>query len=91
MDKIEAYLEGLTDQLCEMLAGKNYDILSSRAPGEKSAIVCVKHRGGIHCSDIAKTLQQAKIIVSPRNDRLRIAPHFFNNEEDIERLVEHLP
>jgi len=91
LDKIDLYLEGLTDQLCEMLAGKDYDILSSREPGEKSAIVCVKHRGGIHCSDIAKTLREANIIVSPRNDRLRIAPHFFNNEEDIERLVEHLP
>ncbi|MEO5858793.1 MAG: aminotransferase class V-fold PLP-dependent enzyme [Pyrinomonadaceae bacterium] len=91
LEKIEGYLGGLTDQLCEMLAGKDYDILSSRAPGEKSAIVCVKHRGGIHCSDIAKTLREANIIVSPRNDRLRIAPHFFNNQEDIERLVEHLP
>ena len=91
LEKIEAYLEGLTDQLCEMLAGKDYDILSSRAPGEKSAIVCVKHRGGIHCSDLAKTLREENIIVSPRNDRLRIAPHFYNDQEDIDRLVEHLP
>ena len=91
LDKIETYLEGLTDQLCEMLAGKDYEIVSSRTPGEKSAIVCIKHRNGIHCSDIAKTLQEANIVVSPRNDRLRIAPHFYNNLEDIERLVEHLP
>jgi selenocysteine lyase/cysteine desulfurase len=88
---IESYLNGLTDHLCELLAGKDYDILSSRYPGEKSAIVCVKHRGGIHCNEIAKELQAANIIVSPRNDRLRIAPHFYNNTEDIERLVEHLP
>jgi selenocysteine lyase/cysteine desulfurase len=88
---IESYLNGLTDHLCELLAGKDYDILSSRYPGEKSAIVCVKHRGGIHCNEIAKELQAVNIIVSPRNDRLRIAPHFYNNTEDIERLVEHLP
>lgn len=91
LERIETYLEGLTDQLCEMLGGKDYDIVSSRTPGEKSAIVCIKHRDGIHCSDIAKRLQQEKIVVSPRNDRLRIAPHFYNNLEDIERLVEHLP
>ena len=79
--------------MAESLAGlgKDYDLISSRAPGEKSAIVCVKHRGGIHCSDIAKTLREAGVIVSPRNDRLRISPHFYNNLEDIERLVEHLP
>lgn len=91
LPSIEAYLGGLTDQLCEMLAGSDYEIISSRAPGERSAIVCVKHRGGIHCNDIAKSLQEANIVVSPRNDRLRIAPHFYNNVEDIERLVEHLP
>lgn len=91
LTKIDDHLNDLTDHLCELLAGKDYDIVSSRTPGEKSAIVCVKHRGGIHCNEIAKTLQAANIVVSPRNDRLRIAPHFFNNLEDIERLVEHLP
>jgi cysteine desulfurase/selenocysteine lyase len=88
---IQQYLLELTDQLCEMLAGKNYDVISSRAPGEKSPIVCVKHRGGMHCGDIAKHLQEQKVIVSPRGDRLRIAPHFYNNAHDIERLVEVLP
>lgn len=91
LDRIDSYLKDLTDHLCEMLAGKNYEIVSSRSPNEKSSIVCIKHRGGIHCSDIAAQLQKAGIIVSPRNDRLRIAPHFYNNIEDIERLVAELP
>ncbi len=88
---IERYLDELSGQLCEMLAGKDYDILSSRAPGERSAIVSIKHRGGLHCNHIASHLQKANIIVSPRNDRLRIAPHFYNDLEDIERLVAELP
>ena len=91
LGRIDAYLKDLTDRLCEMLAGKDYDIVSSRAAGEKSAIVCVKHRGGMPCGEIAAHLQKADIIVSPRNDRLRIAPHFFNNSEDIERLAAELP
>jgi len=91
LDIIEGYLDELSGQLCEMLAGKDYDILSSRAPGERSAIVCIKHRGGLHCSEIASHLQKADIIVSPRNDRLRIAPHFYNDLEDIEKLVAELP
>jgi selenocysteine lyase/cysteine desulfurase len=88
---IEEYLLGLTDHLCELLAGKDYDIISSRAPDERSPIVCIKHRGGVHCGDIAKHLQAERVIVSPRGDRLRIAPHFYNNIEDIERLAEVLP
>ena len=89
--KIDAYLGELTDELCRRVAAKNYDILSSRANGEKSSIVCIKHRGGIHCNQIAEHLQNEGIIVSPRNDRLRVAPHFYNNLEDIERLVSALP
>ena len=91
LGKIAAYLDELTDYLCERIAGKNYDIISSRAPGEKSAIVCVKHRNGLHSSEIAERLEKEKIIVSPRGDRLRIAPHFYNNREDVDRLIEMLP
>ena len=91
LDRIDSYLEGLTDELCSRLAEKNYEIISSREKTEKSAIVCIKHRGGMHCNQIAEQLQKENIIVSPRNDRLRIAPHFYNNREDIERLVNALP
>ena len=88
---IEHYLSGLTDHLCEKLESKDYDIISSREASEKSPIVCIKHRGGLTCNEIASRLQAEKIIISPRGDRLRIAPHFYNNLEDIERLVEALP
>ena len=88
---IEKYLEELSDFLCELLAGKNYEIISSRAKDEKSAIVCVKNRNGLTSNEIAKHLQNENIVVSPRGDRLRIAPHFYNNREDIERLIEYLP
>lgn len=88
---IESYLSDLSDQLCDGVAGKNYEIVSSRAPGEKSAIVCIKHHNGLSSNQIASQLERQKIIVSPRGDRLRIAPHFYNNSEDIGRLIEALP
>jgi cysteine desulfurase / selenocysteine lyase len=91
LDKIERYLDELSGYLCELLAGKKYKIVSSRAPGERSAIVCISHLNGMSCNDIAKRLEDENIIISPRADRLRIAPHFYNNREDIERLVEYLP
>lgn len=91
LEEIDRYLLGLSDYLCDLLAGKDYEIISSRAPGEKSAIVCIKHRGRLHCNEIFEILRRENIIVSPRGDRLRIAPHFYNNIDDIERLVEALP
>jgi selenocysteine lyase/cysteine desulfurase len=88
---IENYLENLSDYLCELLTGKDYEIISSREKNEKSQIVCIKHRRGLTSVEIAKRLETEKIIVSPRGDRIRIAPHFFNNQKDIERLIEFLP
>ncbi len=90
-EKIEAHLHELTEQLCDAVAGRDYDIVSSRRPGERSQIVCIRHRNGLHCGEIAERLENEKIIVSPRGDRLRIAPHLFNNSSDIDRLAEALP
>ena len=89
-ENIQNYLIGLSDHLSDSIAGKNYDVISSRSPSEKSAIVCIKSREGIPSNKIAAELEAAGIIVSPRGDRLRIAPHFYNNVGDIERLVEAL-
>ncbi len=90
-EKIERHLEALTDQLCDGLGGKDYEIVSSRAPGERSQIVCIRHRDGVHPNQIAAHLESENIIVSPRGDRVRIAPHFYNNADDIGRLIEALP
>ena len=91
LDRIAAYLDDLSDFLCELVAGKDYEIISSRAPGEKSPIVCIRHRNGWTSNEIVKRLEEENVIVSSRGDRVRIAPHFYNNREDIERLASVLP
>jgi cysteine desulfurase / selenocysteine lyase len=90
-ETIEKHLGELTDYFCELLTGKNYEIVSSRANGEKSQIVCVKHRSGLTSNEIAARLQDRNIIVSPRGDRLRVAPHFFNTLDEMEILAAELP
>jgi selenocysteine lyase/cysteine desulfurase len=89
--KIENYLEELSDYLCEGLRAKNYEIVSSRAKGEKSQIVCIMPKAGQISGEVAKHLENENIVISPRGERLRIAPHFFNIREDIDRLINALP
>jgi selenocysteine lyase/cysteine desulfurase len=89
-ENIANYLEGLTDQLCDGLGGMDYEIVSSRAPGEKSQIVCIRSTKGETPNEIASRLQAENIIISPRGDRVRIAPHFYNNEADIDKLLSSL-
>ena len=89
-EKIEGHLMALTDYLCDSLAGKEYEIVSSRLPAEKSQIVCIRHRSGLTSNQVAAQLEKEKIVVSPRGDRVRIAPHFYNNVDDIECLKDAL-
>ncbi|HQU82431.1 MAG TPA: aminotransferase class V-fold PLP-dependent enzyme [Pyrinomonadaceae bacterium] len=91
LDNIEKYLEELTDYFCELLPQDKYELVSSRATGEKSQIVCVKHKNGLTSHDIFKRLEKENIIIATRGDRVRISPHLFNNRENIERLIEFLP
>jgi len=90
VEKIARYLEDLTDFLCEILPAR-YEVVSSRRKGEKSQIVSIRPTNGRTADDITGLLQKEKIIVSQRGGCLRIAPHFFNNYTDIERLVNYLP
>lgn len=90
IERIATYLEELTDYLCENLDRDQYQIVSSRLPGEKSQIVCIRHREGISPWTLYAQLKQRNIIAAPRGDRLRIAPHFYNTPGEIDELVRAL-
>lgn len=85
------YLEELTDDLCERLRAKRYEVVSSRAPGEKSQIVCIRPPVGLTAMSLYHQLNQRKIVTAPRAGRLRIAPHFYNTPAEIAELVQALP
>jgi cysteine desulfurase/selenocysteine lyase len=88
---IQAYLEKLTDHLCERLLGLDYQIASSRQPGEKSQIVCIRHKSGLSPMELYGHLKKQNIVTAPRVDRLRISPHFYNSFAEIDELLAALP
>ena len=90
VDNIASHLEDLTDMLCEMVPATRYDIHSSRTPGEKSQIVSLMPLNGATSDQIAERLAAGGIAVSARGPLVRIAPHLFNNAEDIERVAAEL-
>jgi selenocysteine lyase/cysteine desulfurase len=91
VERIAAYLEQLTDYLCERLSNRGYQIVSSRRPGEKSQIVCIRHNGGLTPMALYAHLKQRNIIAAPRGDRLRVSPHLYNTREEIDALIDALP
>jgi selenocysteine lyase/cysteine desulfurase len=90
-EAIAAYLETLTDYLCQNLSSRNYRVISTRDLGQKSQIVCIQHRGGASAMHLYSQLKSDNIITAPRGDRLRIAPHIYNSFDEIDRLVSALP
>jgi len=91
LERIAAHLSELTDHLCERLASRGYEIISSRRAGEKSQIVCLQPKEGWTPMSLYAHLKKRDIIVAPRGDRLRISPHLYNTTEDIEALIDALP
>lgn len=91
VEKIAAYLAELTDFLCEIIPGKRYRIFSPRGKYEKSQIVSLLPLNGTNSRAAAAKLAEENIVVSARGPLLRIAPHFFNDFSDIERLAANLP
>ena len=89
-EKIEQHLLSLNEYLTRNVEDRGYRVISSGKREERSAIVVFEGEG---CSadETCLRLGSSGIIVSSRLGRLRVAPHFYNSREDIERLVEALP
>ncbi len=89
IERIESRVLELTDLLCAGLERKGYRLLSPRGPNEKSGIVSFYPKSG-GAFELYRRLTAERIVVSPREGLLRVSPHFYNTQEEIERLLSKL-
>jgi selenocysteine lyase/cysteine desulfurase len=84
-DAIVARLSMLTDRLADGLGNLGVGVLDPkvRAPH----ILCVSFPKGMP-TDLPKRLAAENVHAAPRLGRLRISPHVYNDEQDVERFVE---
>jgi selenocysteine lyase/cysteine desulfurase len=82
-------IELLTDELCRRLESAGWRVFSSRAPSEKSGIVSVIPRRR-EARELVRQARHQGIVINHRAGRLRISPHCYNNEEELDRLMEFL-
>jgi cysteine desulfurase/selenocysteine lyase len=91
VEAVSQRIRQLTDRLITALLERGYRIASPRGGDDWSGIV--SFASPVHNHDtVVRTLrkeQRTEIVV--RDGRLRASPHFYNTEEQIDRLVAHLP
>jgi selenocysteine lyase/cysteine desulfurase len=87
MDKIEKRILRLTDYLIARLQQEGRALFSPLQFEKRSGIVVF---GVSQPVRIWKILLEKKIYVSPRGGGLRVAPHFYNTEEEIDRFLDAL-
>ena len=84
-DRIEHRLFELTDRLSAGLRARGAEIVSPWGAGERSGIVVF--RLGNDPQRLCTELISQGFVVRVRNGGIRVAPHFYNNEDDLDRLL----
>lgn len=91
VEKIADYVLNLTGELIPALRHRGCELVTPvDVRGERSGIVTFRHPE-IPAEELCERLDDAGVIVSQRGDGIRTATHFYNNWEDMERLLDTLP
>jgi selenocysteine lyase/cysteine desulfurase len=88
IESIERWTLHLTELLIRDLEQRGYEIVSNRAPARRSPIVSFRVPGDV--AEVYEQLTAARVIISQREDLLRVSPHCYNTEEEILRVGEAL-
>ncbi len=91
LEKVHGRVEGLVTRAMEGALRLGYTVATPRDPSQRAGIVCFT-REGMDVEAVARGLMaDHKISIAGRRGFLRVSPHFYNNEEEIDRLLEALP
>jgi selenocysteine lyase/cysteine desulfurase len=76
----------LTDYLCDRATARGWHVFSSRAESEKSGIVSLVHPT-LPPEVVVKQCKAAGVAVNARAGRVRVSPHAYNTETELDRFL----
>ncbi len=86
---IEARVLNLTQRLIDGLQSKAYRVITPGLESKRSGIVAFES-GAYSTTELCNRLQRENVIVAERGG-VRVSPHFYNSEAEIDRVLELLP
>ena len=91
VDAIRARNQELTRRVIAGVDDLSLELLSSRDDARRGGLVRCRIPGGREkAENTLHRLFERNVVLDSRNDALRISPHFFNNEADVDRCFEEL-
>ena len=89
VERIFEHNKLLSSVLIQGLEERNAEIISPQNDEERSSIVAARFPGE-NSSEIAKRLNEARVMVSARKDFIRFSAHLYNEAEDIQKALEEI-
>jgi selenocysteine lyase/cysteine desulfurase len=90
VSNIERRILSLTDLLAQGLLEKGYRIVSPMGEGERSGILSF-WSGRFPSGKLREMLFENGVVTAHRSGYVRVSPHFYNSEEEIQKLLDLLP
>jgi selenocysteine lyase/cysteine desulfurase len=84
---IETYIRGLVDRLLNGLDSLGATVATPRDEAWRGPLVCIR---STEVDALVERLAAERIVVSSREDKLRVAVHLYNVEEDVDTLLDAL-
>ena len=81
---IEAHVAGLATRLIAGLDELRATVVTPRDPARRGPLVCVR---STDVGRLVAELAAQRIVVSMRDDNLRVALHLYNVEDDVDRVL----
>jgi selenocysteine lyase/cysteine desulfurase len=88
-ETIACRVADLAEKTRAVLRAAGASLLSDRYPHYDSPIIGARFDGQ-DAPAIARRLREHKVLVAARHGNLRVSPHFYNNEDDVEQLASAL-
>lgn len=81
---IESHVSGLVDRLFDGLDALGATVVTPRDPRRRGPLVCIR---ALDVGELVEALAADRIVVSSREDKLRVALHLYNVDEDVDTLL----